>query len=275
MDYKRKRSAYRPKSYKSKKSRKSGRFSDKFSTLRNGPSPYPVSLRPGQGPYSRGVYNRAAVKSDLEVKNLDTVCLWHPTTSTTQTGELVFGAGECYFLTAGAAMDGSINLIAQGSGSNNREGRKVVVKGVQTNLTFLQRPSISQAETAQSLRVIHYLDKQCNGAVPLVTDLFATLTSLTPPEGGVNMLYSLDNSQRFVILDDYSLDLNSSATLQVNSVAVQKAKTTKITCNIPLEFSGTENKISNIRSNNIGIIVIGSGNGTVNVTGTTRCLFVG
>jgi len=252
--------------------KKSFKSRDKFSTLTNGPSSRPVSFRRGQGSYSRGVYARAAVKADLEVKNLDTTLLWKSTKTGVGSETVTFTAtaDNNRYLTSTTDVFGSLNNIAQGSNANSREGRKVVVKGIETHLNFLQTPTDTAAHTAQTIRVVTYLDKQCNGDSPLFSDLFAGGGTY-----GQNNLYNLDNAQRFVILDDYVIELNSTATVGTNSVAVTKNKTSKIVTNIPIEFSTTDGNTAGIRSNNIGMVLMGGNAGTFTVTGTARCLFVG
>jgi len=251
---------------------KSFKSRDRFSTLTNGPSSRPVSFRRGQGSYSRGVYARANVKADLEVKNLDTNLVWSTTQNGVGSNTVTFTttAANNHYLSTSATVFGSLNNIPQGSNANSREGRKVIVKGIETHLNFLQQTATTADSTAQTVRVITYLDKQCNGSSPLFTDLFTT-----PATSGENNLFNMNNTQRFVILDDYLVELNSTASLGADSVQVTKNKVSKIVTNIPIEFSTTDGATAGIRSNNIGMMLTGSTKGIMQITGTARCLFVG
>lgn len=256
-------------------SRKSSMFRDRYSTLRNGPSPFPASLRPGQGSYSRTAFARAAVRADLEVKNLDTPILMSngdpPAGAGTDTMTFAFPAvaNNIYQQATSGTKFSSIVNIPQGSTASSREGRKCVVKGIELRVNLRQTAAPAAGDTSQTMRLIIALDKQCNGTGAGKAGLFQTVT------GGVNSLYNLDNAQRFTILADEPVTLNSTAVISNVGVAVQKAHTIKLVCNIPLEFSGIEGNTSEIRSNNINFWVIGSGDGTVKITGTARVLFVG
>lgn len=259
----------------SRGSRKSSRFRDRYSTLRNGPSPFPASLRPGQGSYSRTAFARAAVRADLEVKNLDTELKFsNATTPGTGTATLTFttaAAATNMYQNSTLVTDkpGSLVNIPQNSTANGREGRKVVVKGIQYCLNLRQTGAAAAADTSQTMRLILVLDKQCNGSPIATADLFQDNTA------NVNALYNLNNAARFTVLADEPIALNSTAVLGGAGVAVQKMHTTKLVCNIPLEFSGIDGKTSEIRSNNVNLFIIGSGAGTVTATGFARVLYVG
>jgi len=277
------------KAYKksSAKGAKSFAKRDRFATLANGPSPYPVSLRAGQGSYSRSAFARSAVKADLEVKNFDQLLAFTPVVTTappTTVGVNLLrlqGLNNNYFRVNIGPLVGpnvptadTLCSIAQGNGSNNREGRKIVVKGIETRLTFTQVTGSTAALAASTWRVITYLDKQCNGSGINDTDLLN-------PKDEVRSLYNLENAQRFTILDDYTMEFNAQAVAVANNVAVTKNKVSKIVTNIPMEFSLTTGDTLGIRSNNISMLITGTGadggaaDKNMEVIGTSRILFVG
>jgi len=102
---------------------------------------------------------------------------------------------------------GTLNTVAQGAASSEREGRKVVIKGLELRHLFTLSSSAVAANTSTSVRLITVLDKQCNGATPSETDLFNVATNKT------NNMYNLDNAQRFSILSYETMDNNAQASV--------------------------------------------------------------
>jgi len=238
---------------------------DKFSTLSNSPSPSPVQLRAGQGSYSRGAYARAAVLSDLEIKNVDNnTLLWVTMAAGPGAGSATVTGTNAYI-----NASGSLNIIAQGSTANQREGRKVIVKGIESRFIFTLASTATAANTTNDCRLITVLDKQANGAAFLEAILFETAGL------GTNNLYSMANAQRFQILSDETFTLNAQASVGGNSVAPSTTKVVKLTTNIPLEFGSNAGTISDLRSNNLVHVLLVSGTGSVTANGTSRVYFVG
>lgn len=147
----------------------------------------------------------------------------------------------------------SFCTIAQGTGESNRIGRKCVIKSI--NWRFKIELPITTGTSAQPsdvVRIILYLDKQTNGAAATVTDILE------------NALYqsfnNLANKSRFRTLMDRTYDMNYTAAAgdgAANDWAATKVSDTFFKkCNIPLEFDGTTGLITELRSNNIGILAI-------------------
>jgi len=251
---------------------KSFRARDRFSTLSNSPSPYPAPLRAVQGGYSRAAFARAAVRADLEVKNLDTT----PTTQNLMWGTLANPLPAVapnplapdYYIT----QLGTIAGIAQGSASFNREGRKVVIKGVEQRHTFTLQPAAAAANSTATVRLLTVLDNQANGLSPLTESVLFQLANYP-----TNSLYNLDNAARFKIITDDTFELNSNAVVGANTVSTTKSKVIKAVLNVPMEFSSTEGTLDNIRSANLFNILIIGGSTDVRVQAvySTRVLFVG
>lgn len=245
---------------------------DRFATLSNSPSPSPASLRPGQGSYSRAAFARAAVTTDLEIKNVD--CDNGAAAWSTMAPTPVASASP---LSAGAYVSpaGSINLISAGSSANQREGRKVVAKGIESRFTFQLSSTTTAANTTAVVRLITVLDRQANGASFATTDLFEVVTPLSE----TNAVYNIANSQRFKILGDETFDLNAQSNVGAGgaSVAPTKSKVVKMVINVPIEYGADASPavLSQVRSNNILHALLIQGAGTVAVTSTTRLYFVG
>ena len=84
-----------------------------------------------------------------------------------------------------------LNALAQGAGSSSRIGRKVSMR------SFLMRYSLQQPAQLPSLqaRILIVYDKQCNGAIPAITDILNGSTA--------EAVNNLDKSDRFITLVDY------------------------------------------------------------------------
>ncbi len=154
----------------------------------------------------------------------------------------------------------SINKIAQGVTENTRVGRKCTLKSVLWRYQLAVDEAIDGATPAQSdsIRVILYLDKQANGATAAVTDILES--------DDFQSFRNLANSGRFTILMDRVHTLNyvtltstqNADTFDSSQMLVDKQFYKK--CNIPLEFSGTAGAITEIRSNNLGVMLMGLNN---------------
>ncbi len=151
----------------------------------------------------------------------------------------------------------SVCKIPQGVTEKTRVGRKCTIKSIQWRyrMTLPENDAVGTPGSSDDLRVILYLDKQCNGATATVTGI---LESDNP-----HSFMNLAESGRFSILYDKVYSLNfmggmaSDGAGVVSQVRTSKEVQWSKKCNIPLEFSATTGAISEIRSNNIGLLLIG------------------
>lgn len=155
----------------------------------------------------------------------------------------------------------SLNNIPQGTGESQRIGRKCNLKSVEWryNLQLPATDGVAVAAAGDNIRLIMYIDKQANGGVATVANILEIADD--------NSFYNLTNQNRFVILMDKNHDLNyitlAGAAANVSqSNVIHKYQFRKL-CNIPVEFDGTDGTINEIRSNNLGLLLISS-------TGTGR-----
>nr|APC94133.1 putative viral capsid protein [uncultured marine virus] len=114
-----------------------------------------------------------------------------------------------------------------------------------------------------------YVDKQCNGATAAVTDLFES--------NDWQSFRNLANTGRFSILLDKMVTLNymnlaSDGDTFVSATNINKDYTFFKKCNIPIEYSGTDGAIGEIRSNNIGVCIF-SNNGVAGFGSKIRLRF--
>ncbi len=189
------------------------------------------------------------------------------------------GGGELKFIdfpidpgtiVAGATIvQVSCNAIAQGISQSQRIGRKCTIKAIQWRYALAKKSSATAAAD-DIVRIIVYLDRQCNGATALTTDVLST--------ADYQSFYSLENTGRFQILMDRTHAMNSTCG-GGNGTAVD-AYSHSISgkfykrCNIPIEFSSTTGVITEISSNNIGVMML-SRDGTCELGSNMRIRFRG
>ncbi len=164
----------------------------------------------------------------------------------------------------------SINLIPQGTTEITRIGRACTIKSIWWKVHMFKALSNSTSNTHDVLRMVMFIDKQCNGAAAGATDLWEV--------DDFQSFRNLANQHRFTILCDKTISLNSYAGAG-NGTANDFASFGKDTqiykkVSIPLEFNSTAGAITEIRSNNIGIMLI-SQNGLCGLHSQFRLRFMG
>ncbi len=166
---------------------------------------------------------------------------------------------------------GTIIVIPQGVTEKQRIGRKCIIKNINWRYTISIPEQDAQATPASgdTVRVILYLDKQCNGAT-------ATAVGILESDN-YQSFNNLANKQRFKILMDKTYTLNyaglasdgagvvSQAQVQLNDSFFKK-------CSIPIEYDSTTGAITEIRSNNLGIMLQGQ-NGSAKFESKMRMRF--
>ncbi len=173
-------------------------------------------------------------------------------------------------IAAGTAIfDGSMNGIGQGTSETQRIGRKCTIRQINFRYTLtLNLLTDSAVPTNDVVRIMVYLDKQANGAIATNTDILDGVT--------VHSFNKLSNKSRFRTLMDrtYSLKVNGAsgadATAEWVGDMITDSWFKKV--NIPIEFDSTTGAITEVRSNNIGILV-GSLSGRCNIIGNMRLRF--
>lgn len=199
---------------------------------------YPKEFVPGRD-RRVGTYGRFT-GSDVELKYVDTVIA----------AAAISAAGNILNL-------GTICVVPQGAGPNERIGRKITVKMVQyrCNLTLNAVTGSANPRQPETVRIIVYEDKQCNGVAATVLNILTTAT--------YDSFRNLTESNRFRILLDSTEDLNyASAGVLAGPVwganGYTKSVANYMKCAVPIEYSNdfTTGVISTIRSNNIGVMLI-------------------
>lgn len=161
-------------------------------------------------------------------------------------------------IAAGGTITDSINKIAQGVTEVTRVGRKCTIKSIsfRYKLTLPEQDAVGSPAVSDTVRLIVYMDKQCNGATAAVTDLLET--------ADFQSFRNLANSGRFVFILDVTKDLNyltlaSDGAGVVSQAEVGRSYTFYKKCNAPIEFNAAAGAITEIRSNNFGMLIMSSG----------------
>ncbi len=150
----------------------------------------------------------------------------------------------------------SVNKIPQGVTEVQRIGRKCTLRSInwRFDIALPEVDAVADPPANDIVRVIVYLDKQANGATAAVTDIVET--------ADYQSFNNLANKHRFRTLMDRSYDLNyltlasdGAGLVSAGAVIIRDSFFKKI--NVPVEFSATTGAITEIRSNNIGILLLG------------------
>ncbi len=124
--------------------------------------------------------------------------------------------------------------------------------------------------TADIVRLIMYIDKQTNGAQAAVTDILEASDILS--------FRNLANTNRFTVLCDKVVTMNipagSGNGTTYKHPSMERWVNIYKKVNVPIEYSGVTGVITEIESNNIGILMI-TANSTIDINSRVRCRFTG
>lgn len=169
----------------------------------------------------------------------------------------------------------SLNLIPQGTEEKERLGRKCTLKSISVRGSILLPSSADVVGSTEDItRIILYQDKQANGATALVADILETGAGIT-----WRSFNNLANSQRFRILATQTISQNATA-IGNNAAGTWESGEHSVPweiykkCDIPLEFSSTTGAITELKSNNIGLLMLNKG-ALTNVDYAWRVRFTG
>lgn len=169
-------------------------------------------------------------------------------------------------IAAGGAITSSINLIAQGTTESTRIGRRCTLRSInwRFEVTF---PAGTTTATSDIVRVIMYLDKQANGATAAVTDILES--------ADFQSFNNLANKSRFRTLMDRTYDMEAGISGDGTTIDTGTATTSDSffkNVALPLEFDSTAGALTEIRSNNIGVLLL-SRSGIAGFTSKIRLRF--
>ena len=165
--------------------------------------------------------------------------------------------------TTGTRVD-SINEVAIGNSQNERIGNKILITSIEVRGVYGLNPAAvaetSQAITCDSMRMIMYLDEQCNGAVAAVPDILRQDDGVDPGDW-INKFYNKDNNDRFTFICDKLFTAQEAPYINVPGTSQNKHGRSQdhfwfvYDVAIPVYFSGSTGGLTEIRSNNVGIML--------------------
>ncbi len=136
-------------------------------------------------------------------------------------------------------------------------------------MEFSEADGVGSATSPDVVRLIMYQDKQANGAVATALNILET--------DNYQSFRNLTETGRFTILMDNTVDLNPRAgggngtTSDWAGFTISGSFFKK--CNIPLEFSAGTGAITELRSNNVGVLILGKVGGIVTLDSKVRVRF--
>ncbi len=169
---------------------------------------------------------------------------------------------------------GTINIIAQGNTESTRIGRKSVIRQInwRYTLTLGLTDATATPGVGEVVRLILYLDKQCNGATAAILDILDT--------ANFQSFNQLANKNRFRILMDRTHDLNRTGLASDNAAVVSTPPTVLSgsfykKCKIPIEFdnSAPTGVLTSMRSNNLCVLAIAQTGSTSTLDSKFRLRF--
>lgn len=157
----------------------------------------------------------------------------------------------------GGTITPTINIIPQGVTEIQRVGRKCTIRSInwRYRITLPEVDALGTPNPSEMIRIILYHDKQTNGAAATVTGILES--------ADFQSFNNLANKGRFNILLDKSVSLNyqtlaSDGANVVSQGGTQRDLTFFKKCTIPIEFDAASGVITEIRSNNLGVLLISS-----------------
>lgn len=150
---------------------------------------------------------------------------------------------------SGGVVLNSLCLIPQGTTDQTRIGNKITIKNINLRGYASNDDVAGAAYGGGHIRIILYIDKQANGATAGVTDILKTTN-------GIASFRNMDQVDRFVILKDKVVKVPILSTNALHTGTDNKIWKMNIKCNIVVHYSSTVGAITELRSNNIGLLYI-------------------
>lgn len=181
------------------------------------------------------------------------------------------GISETGDLSAGVVC-ASLNLIPESKTEITRRGLKIICTHIsfRYDIDLPQWLAVGVPGEASPVRIILFLDKQCNGAAAAVTDVLLSAE--------YNSFINLYNQGRFDILMDKIHNINygaggPDATCDCKFIAgYGMSYHWEQDVHLMLDFDGPDDVIGEVTKNNLGLLII-TRTSTPNVIGRIRLRF--
>lgn len=141
-----------------------------------------------------------------------------------------------------------INLIGESLTNSGRVGQTVCIKEIELHRDF--NPANTYTSPSQACRTMIVYDRQPNGALPAITDILTSSTSLS--------FYNVNNRGRFVIVSDNIEDVCIGGGAGTQSLFIHPSLKTKMKVSLPVIFGTANANIAAINTGALLLITIGS-----------------
>lgn len=151
-------------------------------------------------------------------------------------------------VTTGGIVEATVNDVVQGVASDDRVGRKCTIRILDVRGQLTLPETTDRADTADRVRLVWFVDKQCNGVIATVLELLETAS--------LDSFRNMPNEGRFDFLSDCTYDLNATCGGPLAFGKLIKGFEFNCEMTLPIEFQGNSGLLETIRSNNIGFLMI-------------------
>lgn len=157
----------------------------------------------------------------------------------------------------GGNVQTSLNLIPQGITEITRIGRAAFIRKCFIRMTFQITENNMQAVSADVIRVMIVLDKQCNKANPVVGDIISGTSSIA-----ILDFNNLSNKQRFLVLYDKNEHIaipaagGNGTTIETCRMRQTKELYLNFKEPIAIEYTDGTGDLDTITSNNLVMLLI-------------------
>lgn len=164
---------------------------------------------------------------------------------------------------------GSTLLIVEGTGEDERIGRHILLKQVTATFAMKLPTATAAADGGDQLRILIYVDKQCNGVI-------ATKTDIIIGNPGIDDFRNLFQSRRFHLLADKTFNFNPSISgngTAIDTMEVVKNWTFSKKMNLQIDYDNAAAAITSLTGANVNALLI-SRNGKVEAACSFRVRYV-
>lgn len=152
-------------------------------------------------------------------------------------------------------VNASLCLVQAGTGDSNRVGRKITATKLNIRGKLEMGNQTDSNSACAAVRVIIFIDKQCNGAAAGAGDILASTDWRS--------YRNLDNATRFQVLKDVLFDINSHGSnfdgAAVDTLCWEQSFSWSIPLkNLPIYYDASTGAVTDLTSNNIGVLAIAS-----------------
>lgn len=155
-------------------------------------------------------------------------------------------------ITAAGVISGSLTTVPEGTTDVSRVGNKITVTNVNIRFVILVDDRTTAVIFNRNVRFILYIDRQANGSTPQPSEIIGVPTSVE-----YRSYRNLDSVDRFVILHDSFIHVPMITTNAAHTmIGPTKVYTLNKKIECPIHYNGTTGATTEVRSNNIGFLMV-------------------